>query len=259
MAQPWNSSTPYAGGAVVSYNGLEYVRSNFPVGATSGTPPNEEMGVDTYGNAVRTWTLILTPTRVQKYVMYYFRLTYPEDGAFDYSGMQFLASNAYDEPPDQYTNGTTKEYDQAKTNPAPQPNSPVCPSDKCGVAMQAGNSVGEPYIELYYQEGAGGRTYYHYVIFNHPLYFRRSISFKSKIRVTTTDKNPPADPVITYTYINTTYGPDDRNFAFQVDPDYYVPANSAFTVIVPPDVNTPDQDIVYQFLETQMLEIAPND
>ena len=112
--------------------------------------------------------------------------------------------------------------------------------------------------------GSGGRTKFHYLRFNHALFFRRSFSFVSIIQVTTTLKpsegQPPPEPVITYDYISSTYIPDDRNFCDEVVlSDYFVPANSIFTIVVPPNVNDDEKTINYLFGGTVMTDIESGD
>jgi hypothetical protein len=238
MANPWNSSTAYPPISIVSYNGLDYVRSSYPSAATSGTPPNVEMSVDIYGVPIRTWTLktisggSLRPAPTS----YYFRLDFPENyDSPGYAGLSRLAGSAYDGfTPVEYGYGLTGEYDQFKNNASPIPDNPVCPALKCGVARQF-DGLGEVKFEMYTNETSDPRKYNVFLTFNHPLYFRRIFYYRYKISVTTyTDPDKP--PVTVINTISGTYVPDDRNFAeILPSPDYYTLANSIFTIVVPED------------------------
>jgi hypothetical protein len=265
MADPWNSSTAYSPFAVVSYNGLDYVRSIYPPTATSGTPPNEEMSVDDYGVSIRTWTLkdSFNPFFVFVQESFYFRLDFPDDPDFPgYAGLGYIAKSAYDTSElYEYGLGVTREYDQFTNNTAPVPDNPVCPASKCGVARQL-TGVGDVSWATYTREVIDEpRKYLVFLTFNHPLYFRRAFSYKYKTSVTTTIKNPPEPPVTVVTTISGTYIPDDRNFA-EVSPalSYYTSANSILTIIIPEDVDDPDQTVTYNLVSGAIVtEIAAND
>ena len=157
----WNPTTSYAPGANVSYLGLNYVRSIYPISATSGTNPREEMGTDPKGDAIRTWLLTMPSPSAssQPYHIGYFSIKQPErsDGTYTktppltsypgklypehpYAGASNNQENAYGpigDPPDVYL-GTSVEMDQARsaTVTPPLPSAPVMPANKCGVAMQ---------------------------------------------------------------------------------------------------------------------------
>lgn len=262
MATPWNNSTAYSIGAVVLYNGYEYVRSGYPTTATSGTPPNEEMSVDTYGVDIRTWRLKTSLSPGFRQVSgYYFRLDFPSPD--NYAGLQFLQGNAYDyqnNPPSESDAGVTREYDQFTDNPSPSPDSPVCPSLKCGVAMQF-DGIGAVNFTISTRPSAfGSRTYYVYLLFNHALYFRRTFTIEYETIATTTEKNPPEPPVSVITKHTQTYVPDDRNFADNVNNDYYVSGNSIFTIIIPPDEDSPDTSVSYGlYSDPRVTSISDND
>ena len=272
MADAWNPATSYSPGAIVTYNGQTYYRSQYPPAATGGTPPNQEMNVDSEGDLIRTWTLYVGGyTYYQpKFHTTYFRIIEPplseETGLreFQYSGDQFAATNAYGiiGDPLAFEYGKTVEVDQAKNNPSPTPNSPVCPAELCGVAMQQfqeGGIVGcgvdsTPHPTI-------PRTYYIFVLFNHPLYFRRTITAFTQIQKTVTVFDPP-ETTITYENTYTPYIPDDRNYCtlFSMDyGSYLVPANAAFEVVVPPDVVTETGSTTYQFVARGFQEATPND
>ena len=269
MATPWSSSTAYSPNAVVSYKGLDYIRSKYPPTATTGTAPNVETSVDPNNDTIRTWSLntpLFDPSPLLKL---YFRTAYPSldskgEPEFAYSGGQFLQMNAYDydplNPPEQYF-GTSSEYDQYKNNESPTPDSPVCPANECGVAMQQG---GEGTIYVTANPTSSGKTRYIYVTFNHPLYFRRTITVMTRITVRTINKNPPNGPpdpeVVTEDLKYTTYFPDDRNYCSDLlSSNYFVPANAAFSIVVPNDVNNDDVKITYDFTGLAVVGVSAGD
>lgn len=265
MATPWNSATAYSPGAVVSYNGLEYVRSKFPVTATSGTPPNEEMSVDTYGVDIRTWTLNFQLPAFLRFDTQYFRTAIPpldEDlqPTYFFAGEELLTANAYDGVPSIYGPGCTAEFDQFRNNPGTIPDSPVCPSGECGVAMfQFGFP---PKIETFITSGGdGNRTKYIFVVFNHPLYFRRSLTIATVIvkQVTPPFPDPVPPPVVDINYTN--YVPDDRNYCDvdSLNNDYVIPANAAFSVVVPINTNNGGTVTTYTFGGAGLVSIEGGD
>jgi len=270
MADPWNNATAYSPGALVSYNGRDYLRSQYPLTPTTGTPPNEEMGTDDKGDAVRTW-MIYTPgyeTYSPTFNTAYFRLvapTYSSTSAtpdFQYSGEQFLEGNAYSPIVNgDYTYGTTVEVDQAKANPSPTPASPVCPSDKCGVGMQQFAETGQILCGAdSTPDTVEPRKYHIFVLFNHPLYFRRTITVLTRIQKTVTVYDPPST-VVTYVDTYTPYVPDDRNYCSfaTLSGDYFVPANAAFEIIVPEDEFSETGFTTYVFTERLVSDVTPND
>lgn len=266
MAAPWNSSTSYSFGTQVSYNGLIYVRSQYPYAATSGTAPNLEMSVDDKGVDIRTWILV-TPASYgagNDLDTFYFRLDFPnvDDPDFaGYAGLQFLASDAYDsDSPDEFAPGVTREYDQFTNNPSPIPDNPVCPASKCGVARQFPGLDVDVNIQTS-AASASSRTYYTWLTFSHPLYFRRAFTIKYKTRLTTTPLDPPGPPVNDDTTVTETYIPDDRNFGEFGQPlSYLIPANSIFTITIPEDEYTPEYTKRYYLLSSPSVsEIEAND
>jgi hypothetical protein len=286
MATPWNSGTAYSPGAVVSYNGLEYVRSIYPPAATSGTPPNEEMGVDQKGDAIRTWTLLagdyIGGWR-PKFMTMYFRLigatwnTTDATPEFFYSGPQSYAVNGYQvvrEPG--YPYGESVEWDQFKDNASPTPDSPVCPANKCGVAMQqfqeiSGEIPPSPPDPVYFLpviiaeadhvvKEDDDRIYYVYVRVNHPLYFRRSLTVLTRVKKT---KSLPLPAETTYINTYTTYVPTDKNYVTNtygvLNQDYFTPANAAYQITLPDDVDEPDDKVVYTMQESEIVDATSND
>lgn len=272
MADAWNPATAYSPGAIVTYNGQLYYRSQYPPTPTTGTPPNQEMNVDTDGDPIRTWTLY-----VGGYTNYaptfhttYFRIIEPplssETGLpdFGFSGQQFLKSNAYGRIGDvlglEY--GITEEMDQAKTNPSPTPDSPVCPAEYCGVAMQQFGESG--YVACGVESSPHPtipRKYYIYVLFNHPLYFRRTITVVTQIKKTVTVFDP-FESTVTYENTYTPYAPEDKNYVSLSTVQYgsyLVPDNAAFEITVPPDVVTETGSTTYQFVARGFSEASPND
>jgi hypothetical protein len=262
MANPWNSGVAYSPGALVSYNGYTYFRSQFPPTATSGTPPNQEMSTDGRGVDIRTWTLFSeTPSGPSaSYLTLYFRLKEPPfnttspNPEYNFSGAQFEESTAYGT-----AEGLTVEYDQFKSNPSPIPDSPVCPADLCGVALQQ-TAVGTVSCEASaVVDSVNPRKYDIFIIFNHPLYFRRTITVITRIKVTVTVDSPPS---VTETYDNTytPIVPTDTNFCtVPIGSSYYVPANAVFSITVPNDVYSSGGSTVYNFAGAAVSEVTPND
>lgn len=265
MAAPWNSSTAYSLGAQVSYNGLIYERSQYPYAATSGTAPNLEMSVDDKGVDIRTWMLVgpASDGTINEQT-YYFRLDFPnvDDPDFaGYAGLQFVASNAYGgDSPDEFAPGVTREYDQFTDNPSPIPDNPVCPASKCGVARQLPGLDVDFNIQTS-ESSFGSRTYYTWLTFNHPLYFRRAFTIKYKTRVVTTPLDPPGPDETDDTTVTETYIPDDRNFGEVFQPaSYRTSANSIFTITIPEDEYTPEYTKQYSLLSVpNVSEIEAND
>lgn len=258
MADPWNSTTSYGPGSLVTYNGNTYYRSQYPNTATSGTPPNEEMGTDGLGDPIRTWTLWYTTLDFigarNKVIPRYFRLVNDWNATtknlVTYQGMQKFAQSAYEEGPlIYYSNGYTAEMDQSG------PGFGTVSADKCGVAMQqvqeTGWSVAETppfegiYITTYVRHDLifqGGNwiedptatqpyTYYVFLIFNHPLYFRRNI----QLAYTWDDYS--VSPVVTR-MVTKDYTPNDSNYGMGDFPNngtqsYFQPSNAVWTFALP--------------------------
>jgi hypothetical protein len=228
------------------------------------------MGVDDYGLPIRTWTLSAGTYGINTN-MYYFRTDIPPYEfpdfvpTFMYAGMSAISASAYNSggPPGDYGQGMTAEFDQLTNNASPIPDNPECPANKCGVAMQF-SGLGISLQLSINSGGSGGRTKYHYLRFNHALFFRRSFTFVSVTKITTTlkpsEENPSPEPVITYDYISSTYIPDDRNFCDDlVLTNYFVSANSIFTIIVPPNINDDEKTVDYFFEGTAMTDIEEGD
>ena len=158
----WNPGTSYGPGSFVTYDGLDYLRSAFPITPTSGTSPKVEMGTDSNGDPIRTWELRTSGRRTDSFPFHigYFSLLAParSDGVYanepplasypgkltpenPYAGPTQIQQSAYG-----YTNfpsyiseilGESVEMDQARTAVPPSiPSAPVMPMAKCGVGMQ---------------------------------------------------------------------------------------------------------------------------
>jgi hypothetical protein len=262
MANAWNPGVSYSPGALVSYGGYVYIRSSFPPSATSGTPPNEEMSTDGRSVAIRTWTLWseVPSSSSASYLTSYFRLIEPPYNSTDptpeysFSGAQFEESTAYGT-----SEGGTVEYDQFKSNISPTPDSPVCPAELCGVALQQ-PGVGSVICEANaFGDSVNPNKYNIFITFNHPLYFRRTITVLTRVAVTVTVDSPPS---VTVTYDNTYTAivPTDTNFCtVPIASSYYIPANAAFDIIVPNDVYGSGTSTVYDFAGAALSEVTPND
>ena len=254
MALPWDSATPYSPNALVLYNGFVYFRSFFPETPTQGTPPDTEMSVDTYGNDVRTWTL--NGGSAQPYfVTNYFRLIAPTyittqlEPEFEYSGGINFNYGAYG-PSGDYDSGSTVEYDQEIDD------HPVCPVDKCGIALQQLQEYAL-FCSVYYTNNFNPttpRVYLAWVLFNHPLYFRRTITSMVRIRKT---EAPDSGPIVV-SYINTTYDvtPTDLNFVTSnYSSTIFTSTNSSFTFTVPADTANDS----YEVVEALVSDVSSND
>lgn len=242
----------------VLYNGLEYERSNYPETPTSGTPPNEEMSTDPLDDPIRTWILIqpgpIFFNNADSFFCRYFRLIAPTYGTeqlepdFEYYGYSDLAGSAYTYGGfDEYGRGTTVEYDQEIDD------SPACPADKCGVYMQQ-TQPNDVFCGVTYTANLNPSTprlNLAWVAFNHPLYFRRTITVLVRIGQTVYPDSGP--PVITY--INTDYPvtPTDNNYT----QDGITPTttNYSFTFEVPESSAT----TVYGIAEVLIKDVDSND
>ena len=256
MALPWDSSTVYSPDTIVLYNGLEYIRSGYPETPTSGTPPNEEMSTDPLGDPIRTWILIqLGPifiSNAESFFCEYFRLIAPTYGTeqlepdFEYYGYSNLANGAYGGN-DEYGRGTTIEYDQEIDD------SPACPADKCGVYMQQTQPAGV-FCAVTYTANLNPSTprlNLAWVWFNHPLYFRRTITAMVRIEQRVYPESGP--PVITY--INTDYPvtPTDNNYT--QDGITKTTTNYSFTFTVPESSG----NTAYGIAEVLIKDVDSND
>ena len=246
----------------VLYNGLEYERSNYPETPTSGTPPNEEMSTDPLGDPIRTWILIqsgpISDNNAEWFFCGYFRLIAPTYGTeqlepdFEYYGASDYAVSAYAYGGTEYDRGTTVEYDQEIDD------SPACPADKCGVYMQQIQPAGV-FCGVYYTNNltpSTPREYLAWIEFNHPLYFRRTIT--ALVRIVQTTIVNYGTPVITY--INTPYSvtPTDNNYT-----QYGITkttTNSSFAFTVPPNVPPVNgSSITYDVAEVLIKDVDSND
>lgn len=241
----------------VLYNGLEYERSNYPETPTSGTPPNEEMSTDPLGDPIRTWILIqpgpIFFNNADSFFCSYFRLIAPTYGTeqlepdFEYYGYSDLAASAYAYGGTEYDRGTTIEYDQEIDD------SQACPADKCGVYMQQTQPAGV-FCAVTYTANLNPSTprlYLAWIEFNHPLYFRRTITAMVRIAQTIT---PPGLPSVT-TYINTPYTvtPTDNNYT--QDGITKTATNYSFTFEVPEG----SPGISYGIAEVLIKDVDSND
>lgn len=264
----WSPTVAYATGAVVSYNGSDYWRSNFPPGPTAGTPPNEEMGTDTHGDAIRTWTIYMPGMFLYRptYHTCYFRLIDPPYNStdlyseFQYPGLTTYQENAYGPMYDvnavSERIGYSAEYDQPGPGTPPYAASPACPADKCGVAFQqfqayiyhpifpdgpydVGSGAG---LGIQYGKPTGAdpdsRVYYFWSTFNHPLYFRRTINLLYRFKKITI---AVPEAIITYESGTVSFTPTDKNYAQWDGPYEYTVANSVGSFTLPEDV----PDVVY--------------
>lgn len=105
------------------------------------------------------------------------------------------------------------------------------------------------------------RNYYIFVLFNHPLYFRRTITVVTQIIKTVTIYEP-FEQTVTYENTYTPYMPDDRNYCTLTGMDYgsyLVAANAAFTIVVPEDDFSDTGSTTYQFVARGFHEASPND
>lgn len=264
MADPWNATTAYGPGSIVTYKGLTYYRSEFPNSATAGTPPSDEMGTDPLGDAIRTWTLWYTTLDLtnlrNRLIPRYFRLVNDWDATTKtqvyYQGMTKYARSAYDDSGLQdFSVGYTAEMDQSGAGFG------TVSADKCGVALQQWQEtdwtpfVTTPpdvgiYAQVYVKHDLifqGGNwiedptatepyTWYVFLLFNHPLYFRRNI----ELAYSWTDNNvsPSVTDIVTHDVI-----PTDANYCLGDFPNngtqsYFQPSNAVWTFQLPTATDT---------------------
>jgi hypothetical protein len=170
----WNPSTSYGPGAAVTYLGLPYVRSAYPIGATSGTNPKEEMGVDPKGDPIRTWELrVPSYGYTRPYHVGYLSLLAParSDGTYikepplevypgklapqnPYAGATDVQMSAYGftAPLLSEILGESIDMDQARAAIPPTidppfpglPSAPVMPANKCGLLYQQFQEISSP-------------------------------------------------------------------------------------------------------------------
>ena len=334
----WEPSTSYSPGNEVTYLGLNYRRSQYPLVPTSGTNPKEEMSVDPKGDPIRTWELKVASNSKSSYPFHigYFSLLAPErsDGLYikippltnypgklypenPYAGSSQYQLSAYGEVLGFYPEviGASVEMDQQRPASPPVPPStpaypyaPVMPAEKCGVAMQQFQETPtpepvptDPYLNatnayagtgvLYYQNltynpitekwyedlGALPRKFYVFLIFNHPLYFRRqhTITFRISTYTYTGGYTIPSDPPVFVPgtaegfYSSTTVNvlPTDDNYwssTYSNFADFIKPANAITTYTLPNDETTPGpygsvDGINYQIVEIYVSDVESND
>lgn len=285
MANPWDASTAYSFGAVVSYNGIDYFRSQYPATATMGTPPNVELSVDPKGDPIRTWTFASTTPaiggfpRQPTFHTCYFRLIAPDYNTtqlaplYQYAGGTDYQINAYgslvDPTSDVEDMGYAIEYDQFQESPP----APAAQADKCGVAFQQYQecSTGEFPAPFRIDQGADisvgsatitpgePRTYSSFVQFNHPLYFRRTITCMTRIIKQVTSSS---GTVITYENNDYTVTPTDTNYVSNLSNNtWYTAANASFTFTVPENTYGPgpDDSTTYALLYVIIKDVTEND
>lgn len=260
MADPWESGTEYVPNDVVSYNGLEYIRSFYPETGTSGTPPTDEMSTDPNGDDIRTWTLNAGFTYDVNFRLRfrYFRLIAPpynttdEEPEFTYSGGVNYCESAYGSPDGDF--GTSIEWDQAIDD------SEACPQVKCGVALQQAE---EDLVSISVYAGrltpsTNPRLYHVWVMFNHPLYFRRLITVMVRIMKVT---DPVSGPTVTeYTNTDHEITPTDVNYvAYVYSGDIYTEENSVFSFEVPANTSSGGTSISYSLSSVLIKDVDSND
>ena len=193
---------------------------------------------------------------------YYFRLIAPTvstvtgDNDFEYSGITNEQHNAYEAFDDEI--GYSRDWDQFVSNPSPDPASPVCPANKCGIALQQQQA---PDINIFANAGRlnpGGspNTYHVWLQFNHPLYFRRIITVTTRI-LKTTFTVPPAPPVPDeWLFQDYNITPTDKNYTNAgVTIDYYNADNSVFTFTKPANTTLNGYTVGSPFIK----DVSPND
>lgn len=145
----WDPAVAYSPGDIVTYRGQAYLRSQYPVTPTSGTPPNVELGTDPKGDAIRSWELS-TPSYQTKFVFhpFHFRVIHPPmnsaqpNPVIQYGEESDYAENAYGPVYGQGglndigKRGYTVEYGQAKPATPTSPAVAECPGAYCGVGLQ---------------------------------------------------------------------------------------------------------------------------
>ncbi len=338
----WNPSTAYGFGATVTYLGLTYIRSQYPITATAGTNPKQEMGIDPKGDPIRTWELRLPSSNVVTVPFHsgYFSLkaadrsdgTYIKEPPLEVYPGKFAPQNPYAGESDiqqsayGYTNfpspvtevlGQSVEMDQERaatpagiSPPTPAiPAAPAMPANKCGLALQQyqetpvpepiptdpyldatnayansglrvyENLTYDPETETWYQDpSARPRTYYVFLEFNHPLYFRRQHTITFRISTYTytggyaiPDTDPPVvvPPTFEGVYSSTTKSvtPTDENFwtfTNQFGEVDLNPANAVTTYILPDDETSEGpygstDGVNYEIVEIFISDIESND
>jgi hypothetical protein len=203
--------------------------------------------------------------------------------------------------------GITVEWDQdreetpATEGPPPTPLipwAPVMPEDKCGVALQQFEET-LPFYEssfgyattnvIYYMNleysstyekwienpEVRPRTYYAFLLFNHPLYFRRThvVTFRTSTYVYTEEYTIPGEvPVVVpathqgeYFSEDFNVTPTDNNYASNnIDLTLYIqPNNAVLTYVLPDDIETEGpydskQGTIYEMVEVFVKNVESN-
>lgn len=248
----WKPDEPYSAGDTVTYRGVVYVRSQYPPVATTGTPPNVELGTDPKGDPIRSWEIAFTSQKTKfKFHPFYYRVIHPPMNSaqiqpvIDYGGESDYQTNAYGQIYDQYGDKRdySVEFGQADTTPIPVIE---CPGTYCGVGFQqkqeivgeeppvpAGPEKGfsvilDAYHDLipdpnplfpgqYIQNPAATHPYNWYVFFrfNHALLFRRSCTITlqfEKVETTYDGSGQPINTQTSYVYLNEDATPTDTNY-----------------------------------------------
>jgi len=217
------------------------------------------MGNDPAGVPIRTWTLDFYTTGTgenrNRLIPRYFRLVEEWDNStktiVNYQGMTNYATSAYQISfvPD-FFSGYTANMDQQDTGFG------SVPANKCGVALQQWQEVSEAssylnspdagisartiiYHDLIFQDGnwiqnpsaSQPYTYYVFLLFNHPLYFRRE--FQLAYWWSDYDYSPPQIKLVTKSVT-----PSDTNYCRGDFPDngtqtYFQPSNAVWTFTLP--------------------------
>lgn len=143
----WDPAVAYSPGDIVTYRGQAYLRSQYPLTPTSGTPPNVELGTDPKGDLIRSWELS-TPYGQTRFAFhpFHFRVIQPpmnsaqENPVMLYGDETDYAENAYGPVYGQGglndigKRGYTVEFGQPDANPI-DPRI-LCPGEYCGVGLQ---------------------------------------------------------------------------------------------------------------------------
>lgn len=211
------------------------------------------MSTDPKGDPIRTWT-IYNQYSAQYLTMVprYFRLVNEDIEPPYYQGISDFQQSAYDNqyndplpPAAHFTLGYSCGIDQSGDGFRD------VPADKCGVAMQQVQETGDPdtspptygistqlfiYHDLIYSGGhwienpsaTKPYTYYVFLIFNHPLFFRRTFELAYEYEDNSGNKHTG----------NHTYTPTDNNYGTIPFPGtlyqgYFQPSNAVWTFSLP--------------------------
>jgi hypothetical protein len=202
--------------------------------------------------------------------------------------------------------GLSVEMDQERAATSTLPNAPVMPAEKCGVNMQqvfidtilpgeepsldatngyaasglviAQNLIFDSETEKWVEDvGAEPRIFYVFLLFNHPLYFRRQHTIKfrySKYDYTEGYSVPNTDPPVyippthegTYISETQTVMPTDDNLRISPlgpDGEYINPSNAVATFTIPDDTyvfvpDGPSYGTTYNMVEIYISDVASN-